>query len=171
MKLRDDIRGLDRQSIRRDKRLNTACHEAAHALLYLRENVPFVKAVVYDKPERGLLGEVTCESNFTYDRDEIHRAALTHVAGWVFERIMNPHDTERHLVLTGAAGDWENTAECVGWLYPQFDERQLKSFIKRKLVPQVRARLVADWSAILRIGRALSEAGELRYTQVRSLVQ
>jgi hypothetical protein len=174
MKLTDEIRGLsDRKKLHRDGRLKSACHEAAHALLSLHLDIPFVGIEVGDKTveRNGTSTEIRGRlivGDYKYTRRDALSVARVSLAGVAYERIVNPHGNILTALLSGAWFDYTQAAECVEFS-GLVDEPNVEKLIDNQLLPKVHGFIIENWNAIMHVGTALAHSGELSYTKVRYL--
>jgi hypothetical protein len=194
MKLTHELRNLEgRKLLHRDRRLKSACHEAAHALYALRHGIAFLEVRVGQETITSNLhsdnlkcesvdvaGRLVADPAYQYFRSSVYPighgwddAAKLSLAGHEFERIVNPHHNDLYLMFTGSMNDYRQALEMTKWgLFAEeygLDGREVERVIDKELIPAVRQFLLKNWDVVMRIGQRLSEAGELDYEQVKTL--
>jgi len=188
MKLTGELRNLEgRKRLHKDARLKSACHEACHCLISLEVNQPFVRVEVGaqtlenarwyadTEPETvNIGGRVVVDETYQVYTKTAEAAAQVSLAGYVFERIVDPHSNGFVAMLSGAMTDMKQAFEWIRWWSEnrgyELDEQAIEKYIDKVLIPPVRKHLIANWATVIRVGEALAQSGSLDFTQVRSLV-
>jgi hypothetical protein len=187
MRLTNELRNLEgRKRLHRDKRLKTACHEACHCLIALKVGMPFIRVEVGAqtlknarwhcdaKPETvDIDGRVVMDVEHKVRVQSADAAAQVSLAGYAFQRIVDPHSNGFVAMLSGADVDMRQAIEWIRWksegLELNWNDIEIEEYVD-ELTLEVRQHLIANWSTVMRLGQALAEAGSLEFTQVRSVI-
>lgn len=164
----------------KDMRYHAACHEAAHAVICLRENMTFKCIRLCDETIESPngLGQARRHGQFLPTEERLSRAtALSetkiYLAGIAFEKLLRPHYSYAAVCVFGyAASDFHKAMEECGYgLYNCDDHKETERFMFKHLYPPVRALVIEHWASIVAVGNALTERGELRQADVMNVIR
>jgi len=169
----------------------TACHEAAHAVVCLAMGWGFkcIRLATQERDDRSWLGiRVEVESvgqtvptdERIYGDDALKDVKIS-LAGIAFEKLRCPSMSYLLLLMEClTASDYDNALKMyaywkTGSPEPPMEVKAMAELwereIFRDLLPEVRRLVAARWGAILRIGNALAERGELSQPEVEKLLR
>lgn len=159
----------------KEDRYHYACHEAAHAVVCLREKMTFqcIRLCNERIESPNGLGPAQRHGQFVPTDDSLTRAtALSEtkisLAGIAFEKLLRPHYSYAALCVLGqAASDFHNAMDTTQYgLYDNDNRREIERFIFKHLYPPVRALVIEDWPSIAAVGDALQQRGQLNQAEV-----
>jgi hypothetical protein len=119
-----------------------------------------------------IAGRVIPDPTHLISRRDALDAAKLSLAGYVYERIVNPHGNGLLALLGGAAADWSQACDWVrfsGWT--SGEEMDIERFINSHLCLKVREFLILNWSAVMQVGGTLRTKGELALTEVQEIYE
>jgi hypothetical protein len=171
----------NRRKMLSDRRYQTACHEAAHAVVSLLLEIPFKCIQLKEEPREVLgrpatsLGQLVPIDAPIYRRDALSDAQVS-LAGLAFEKLLRPHNSYFLFFLTSCNSDSLRAMGMCGYHLGRVGaaddtegERDIESFMFKHLFPPVRKMVIEHWDEIVAVGDELAERGELSQREVRKV--
>ena len=165
----------NRKRMLKEPRYHYACHEAAHAIVCLEEDLNFECIRLCDEETNSPngLGPATRHGQFVPTNESMTRQTAfsetrINLAGVAFEKLLRPHHSYAVICVFGkGASDWHGAMEsCEFGLYDKSKGNEIERFMFKHLYPPVRALVAERWSDIATVGDALAQCGKLNQAEV-----